>query len=114
MRIRKRNEFAAVLDNGSRAADMRLIVFVAPNNLAYPRLGISVPKRFGKAYRRNRVRRLLREAFRLRQHQLPSGVDIICIIRPAGRTKLTLKDYDRSFIKLVDAAYGKLERCEHD
>jgi ribonuclease P protein component len=55
----------------SRAAGP-LVVFALPNDLAHPRLGLSVGSRVGGAVRRNRVKRLLREAFRALQHSLPA------------------------------------------
>ncbi len=53
------------------------------NNLPHARLGLSVSRRVGKAVARNRWKRLLREAFRLEQQQLPPGVDLVAIPRAA-------------------------------
>jgi ribonuclease P protein component len=53
-----------------------------PNGLGHPRLGLTVPRRVGKAVRRNRLKRLLREAFRLNQHELPQGMDYVVLVRP--------------------------------
>ncbi len=46
-----------------------------------PRLGVSVSKDHGGAVRRNKLKRLLREAFRLEQHGLPRGADLVLIPR---------------------------------
>lgn len=48
-----------------------LVIFAAPNGLPEPRLGLSVGTRVGNAVRRNRVKRLIREAFRALRHDLP-------------------------------------------
>ncbi len=53
------------------------------NSLPHARLGLSVSRRVGKAVARNRWKRLLREAFRLEQHRLPPGVDLVAIPRTA-------------------------------
>jgi len=53
------------------------------NSLPHARLGLSVSRRVGKAVARNRWKRLLREAFRLEQHRLPPGVDLVAIPRAA-------------------------------
>jgi len=57
-------------------------LLAAPNGLAHARLGISIGRRVGTAVRRNRIKRLLREAFRLEQRAMPAGVDLIVQVRP--------------------------------
>lgn len=56
---------------------MRL--YAAPNQLDCARIGISVGNACGDAVRRNRLKRLGREVFRLHQHQIPSGYDYVLI-----------------------------------
>ncbi len=63
------------------AADGAILVFVCENALGRPRLGLSVSRKVGGAVRRNRWKRLIREAFRLSRPQLPLGIDLIVIPR---------------------------------
>jgi ribonuclease P protein component len=63
-------------------ADRALVIYVAPNDLVWSRLGLSVGKRVGNAVRRNYIKRRLREAFRTQKSELPKGLDIICVARP--------------------------------
>lgn len=65
-----------------------LRVHAVPNGLGIARLGLSIPKRVGTAVRRNRVKRLLREAFRLHQHGLPKGLDLIVGVQPHDEAPL--------------------------
>ena len=72
------------------------------NDLVHPRLGIAIPRRVGAANRRNRIKRLLRESFRLMQHDLPSGDHFVAVVRP--HEPLPLAEYQRLlsglFVKL--------------
>ena len=61
-------------------------------------MGLSVGGRFGNAVRRNRFRRICREAFRLRKHDLPAGHDLIILPR---RIELTLEEAADSLVKLT-------------
>ena len=78
--LRRGADFALVYREGSRARSDLFTVAVRANGLAHTRLGLSVGKRIWKsAVRRNHVRRVFREAFRLEQDALPPGLDLILI-----------------------------------
>jgi ribonuclease P protein component len=83
-RLRLRGDFARVFAAKCSHADGVLAVYLAPNGLAWSRLGLSVSKRVGNAARRNYVRRRIREAFRTQKSELPKGLDIICVAKPAA------------------------------
>ena len=89
-------------------ADGRLVIYVARNELGHTRLGLSVSRKVGKAVLRNRIKRLLREAFRLCRHELPAGYDLICI--PRHGAPATLDDYKRSLRKLVAGGAARLQK----
>lgn len=104
-RLRLRREFARVFAEKRSQADGALVIYVAPNNLEWSRLGIRVNKRIGNAVRRNYVKRRIREAFRTQKGELPRGLDIICVAR--SKAADPRHDLARSLRTLLSkAAYG--------
>jgi|SRR4051794_21253255 ribonuclease P protein component len=107
-RLRHAREFDAVYAAKTREARGPLTVFALPNELGHPRLGLSVGRKVGTAPKRNRIKRLLREAFRLMQHDLPRGYDLVINVRP-HETAL-LADYQRMLSGAVVTLHGKWEQ----
>ena len=73
MRLARTRQFDAVYRARARTAVGPLLVWAAPNQVGHCRLGLAISRRIGKATVRNRLRRLIRESFRLLQHELPAG-----------------------------------------
>ncbi len=92
--LRLPREFDTVYAAKTRESRGPLTVYALPNELGHPRLGMSVSRKVGIAVRRNRIRRLLREAFRLMQHDFPRGYDMVIVIRP--HEPLMLADYQKA------------------
>jgi ribonuclease P protein component len=92
-RLRLQREFASVYASKlvKRMGPVR--VHAAPNDLGHNRLGMSVGRRVGTAPKRNRIRRLVRESFRLLQHGLPQGYDLVVVVLP--HEPLDLAEYQR-------------------
>lgn len=81
-RLSQNREFQSVYDKGVRRVNGPLAVYGVPNNLPHARLGISVGKRLGNAVRRSRMKRMLRESFRLLRVEMPPGYDLVISVRP--------------------------------
>jgi len=70
-RLRRSSEFQLVYKRGNRIHGEFMTVFLMPNGLGTHRLGITASRKgIGKAFARNRAKRLLREAFRLNKAEL--------------------------------------------
>src|SRR6266550_6762033 len=98
-RIKSRTDFRAVFDEGKKQSRGPLVAYAKPNRLTHPRLGIAIPKHVGIAARRNRIKRLLRESFRLMQHDLPAGYDLVIVVRP--HEPLILAEYQKLMTSLT-------------
>lgn len=109
-RLSGEKQFAAVFGHRLRKNAGPIAVCARPNGLPHHRLGLSVPRRVGTAVRRNRIKRLVREAFRLDQRELPGCYDWVVVVRP--HTPMTLDDYRRLLIGGARAAH--LEQARRD
>ncbi len=79
--LRRPSDFRRVYERRRSVSDAWLIVYACENGLSHLRLGLSVSRKYGPAVKRNRLRRLYREAFRLTRSQMPVGLDIVLIPR---------------------------------
>jgi ribonuclease P protein component len=99
-----RGTFTRIMDHRVREHADVFAVHAAPNGTAKSRLGISIGRKVGNAVARNRIKRLVREAFRLSRADWPAAYDLVVVIRP--HEKMMLDDY----VKRLNAAVAKIHR----
>jgi ribonuclease P protein component len=80
--LRKGWEFEEVYSKGKRLHGEGFTLICQPNPTGASRLGISVHRKIRGAVKRNRLKRIIRESFRLWQKHYPAGADIVFAVRP--------------------------------
>ena len=84
--LRKNTQFQFVYKNGKSYANKYMVMYVKKNGLDINRLGISVSKKVGNSVVRHRVKRLIKESYRLHENVFNSGLDIVIVGRPSAAT----------------------------
>ena len=99
----KLNHIFRRLYHSSGAANGHLVLYARPNRLNINRVGITVSKKLGHAVVRNRVRRRLREIYRLNEAKFQPGWDIVVV----ARTKAVHTDFEKltqAYLQLAEKA----------
>ena len=99
----RRDDFQRVWDSGKSWSHPLIILRASANNQALTRFGFVAGKKIGKAVRRNRTKRLLREAVRQRLETISPGWDIILIFR-AGSGQAEFIDVDSAVESVLKRA----------
>lgn len=103
LRLLRASEFERVFAARNSVGNAHFVLYGAANDVGFARLGITVSRRVGNAVARNRWKRLLREAFRLSQHELPC-LDLVCVARASEPPTLG------HLIASISESAGRLDR----
>ena len=83
--LKLNHEFRRLYKKGKSTASQHVVIYSGKNNSSNNRLGITVSKKIGSAVHRNRVRRRLKEIYRLNESKLNTGYDIVIVARVSSR-----------------------------
>ena len=92
--VKQNGDFRRIYRRGRSAVAGGVVVYCLKNRQGMSRLGVTVSTKLGHAVVRNRVRRRLRELYRLHKAEMLSGYDVIVVAR----------------VRAVEMPYAKLER----
>lgn len=99
-RLRKNMEFKRVYSGGKNYWNRNLILYVRKNGLPNSRIGITITKKIGNAVVRNRIRRRIKEIYRLKLGNIKNGYDLI-LIPKKNVIDISYKDLESAMIHIV-------------
>lgn len=99
--MKENHVFRRLYQKGKTAADSRLALYVRQNGRRENRLGLTVSTKLGHAVVRNRIRRRLREIYRLNEDRFLSGYDIVVVARVKA-VHSRYADLDKQFLRLAN------------
>ena len=106
--LRKNEDFRTCYKSGKSYANRYLALYVLPNGQGENRIGISVSKKVGNSVVRHRVKRLIRESYRLHEAEFDSGSDIVVVGRRSA-DGATYQEIERALLSLLKKA--EILRC---
>lgn len=101
--LKENYEFKRIYRKGRSFVNSALVVYVYKNRKDYNRIGLTTSRKIGKAVKRNRARRIIREAYRKIEGRIKQGYDLIFVAR--GKTVyLKTQDIERIMFDILRSA----------
>lgn len=98
--LKKNSDFQNVYRNGKSYANRYLVMYILENRTNSNRIGISVSKKVGNSIVRHRVKRLVKEAYRLHESEFRNGLDIVIVVRKSAN-KISYWDIESALLHLL-------------
>lgn len=113
--IKDNAEFQKVLKSGKWFGAEYIVIYVLPNNKEDNRIGVAVGKKAGKSVVRNRLKRLIREAYRLNTEQIEKGFDIVIVWKSSANIdNVNFDMVQKSLLKCLNKANLMNKGIEED
>jgi len=120
-RLKTNSQIRAIMANKCSANNKLAALYIAKNNVGFPRFGVSVSKKCGNAPLRNHIKRIARESFRKNQHEIDRNYDYLLIFSPkmsktdkravlSAFSELSFEKFNTLFLELASAAQLKARR----
>ena len=104
--IKKNYEFKNFFSKGKVLKGNYINIYIIDSNNSYNRIGIGISKKNGKAYLRNRIKRLIRENYKLLEDKIKVGTNLLIVVKK----DIDIKDID--FYDIKEDFYNLLKKAE--
>lgn len=108
--LKKNKDFQEVYKNGKSYANKYLVMYVLYKEETRNRIGISVSKKVGNSVVRHRLKRMIKEIYRLQESSFKKGLDIVVICRASAKEK-TYLELESALIHL-GKLHNIIDECE--
>ena len=103
--IKDSSDFQKVMKTGKWYTSECLTIYLLENSINMNRVGVAVGKKAGKSVVRNRIKRLIRESYRLNANTIKQGFDIIIVWRSStDSSKILFDNIQKSLFKCLNKA----------
>ncbi|MBQ2742297.1 MAG: ribonuclease P protein component [Oscillospiraceae bacterium] len=99
--IKRNNDFRALYKRGKSSVSPVLAIYARKNKTTSNRIGITVSTKVGKAHVRNRVRRRIREAYRINETSFKKGIDMVIVARVRA-AEVTFHEIEKNLLLLTE------------
>lgn len=113
--LKKNRDFLKVYRKGTSKANPVLVLYILENREGFNRVGVSVSRKVGNSVIRNRVKRLVKEAYRKRMRDIKPGYDMVFISRIRAKD-LSFQQIDKWMDDLIRRfkLYERADGCENN
>lgn len=101
--LKKNESFQSVFNNVNRKSfgNKYLVMYVSENNQDFNRIGITVSKKVGNSVVRHRLKRLIKESYRLHEVEFNSGLDVVIVARVNANTVKKCMEIESAMMHLA-------------